>query len=154
MLYSNYGMNMYESSLMATPKMIKERPEMCQAIVDGALEAVAFSLLKPEEALDIFLKEVPEAAMTATGRDNIRIGLGIFQFAALGEEARLNGFGWANEGNFAEMNDLVATYLTKGGPKPAVKDLYINRFAGRMKFTDEQWAQAKKRNEEFAKYFS
>ena len=153
MLYSNYGMNMYESSLMATPKIIKERPEMCQAIVDGAMEAVTFSLLNSEAAVDIFLKEVPEAAITATGRDNIRIGLGIFQFAALAEDARQNGFGWANQKNFAEMNDLVATYLTKGGPKPAVEDLYTNRFGGKIKFTDAQWAQAKKRNEEFEKYF-
>lgn len=154
MLYSNYGMNMYESSLMATPKIVKDRPEMVQAIVDGAMEAVAFSLLHPEEAIDIFLKEVPEAAMTASGRNNIKVGLGIFQFAALAEDSRRNGFGWANEKAFAEMNELVATYLTKGGPKPAVADLYTNRFAGKQKFSEAQWAEAKKRNEEFAKYFA
>jgi ABC-type nitrate/sulfonate/bicarbonate transport system substrate-binding protein len=145
---------MYESSVMATPKIVKEKPEMVQAIVDGAMEAVAFSLLNPEEAIDIFLKEVPEAALTASGRNNIRVGLGIFQFAALGEDSRQNGFGWAHQKSFAEMNDLVATYLTKGGPKPAVEDLYTNRFVGKLKFSDAQWAQAKKRNEEFAKYFA
>jgi ABC-type nitrate/sulfonate/bicarbonate transport system substrate-binding protein len=154
MLFSNYGMDMYESSLMATPKMIKERPEMLQGIVDGAMEAVAFSLLNPEKALDIFMEEVPEAGMSAKGRDNVKAGLGIFQFAALGEEARHSGFGWANAKNYAEMNDLVNTYLMKGGPKPAVDSLYTNRFAGKIKFDDAQWARAKKRNEEFAKFFT
>jgi ABC-type nitrate/sulfonate/bicarbonate transport system substrate-binding protein len=154
MLYSNYGMGMYESSVMATSKVVKERPDMVQAIVDGAMEAVAWSLLNPEEAVDVFLKEVPEAALTASGRTNIRVGLGIFQYAALAEDALRNGFGWANQKNFVEMNELVATYLSKGGTKPAVEELYTNRFAGRIKFGDAQWAEAKKRNEEFAKYFS
>jgi hypothetical protein len=42
----------------------------------------------------------------------------------------------------------------KGGPKPAVDSLYTNRFAGKIKFDDAQWARAKKRNEEFAKFFT
>jgi NitT/TauT family transport system substrate-binding protein len=154
MLYSNHGMRMYESSLMTTPKFAKEKPEICQAIVDGALEAVAFSLLNPDEAVDIFLKEVPEAAMSANGRDNIRLGLGIFQFAALADEARQNGFGWADPQAFSTMNDLVSEYLVKEGTKPPVDSLFTNQFAGTIKFTDAQWADAKKRNEEFAKFFT
>jgi NitT/TauT family transport system substrate-binding protein len=154
MLFSGYGMNMYESSLMATPKIVKERPEMVQAVVDGALEAVTWSLLNPAEAIDTFLKEVPEAAMSGSGRDNIRVGLGIFQFAALGDEARANGFGWANAKSFADMNDLVETYVSKSGSKPTPEDLFTNRFAGKIRFSDAQWAEAKRRNEEFAKFFA
>jgi ABC-type nitrate/sulfonate/bicarbonate transport system substrate-binding protein len=153
MLFSNYGMNMYESTIVTTSKMVKERPEMVQAIVDGALEAVTWSLLNPSEAVDVFMKEVPEAGMSASGRDNIRMGLGIFQFAALADVAKVNGFGWANPKDFAEMNDLVATYISKGEAKPASEDLYTNRFVGKVKFTDAQWAEAKKQNEEFAKFF-
>src|SRR5437879_578781 len=74
-LYSNYGINMYESSLMTQPKMVKEKPELCQAVVDGAMEAVAFALLNPEEGIDIFLKEVREAGLTSKGRDNVKMGL-------------------------------------------------------------------------------
>jgi hypothetical protein len=99
------------------------------------------------------MKEVPEAGLSAKGLDNVRAGLGIFQFAALGEEARRNGFGWANTKNYVEMNDLVNTYLMKGGPKPPVEELYTNRFAGKIKFDEAQWAAAKKRNEKFAEFF-
>jgi ABC-type nitrate/sulfonate/bicarbonate transport system substrate-binding protein len=153
MLFSSYGMNMYESSFMATRKTVEERPEMVQAVVDGALEAVTWSLLNPAEAVDTFLKEVPEAAMSASGRDNIRVGLGIFQFAVLAEEARSNGFGWASSKSFGDMGDLVETYIAKSGSKPAPEDLFTNRFAGKVRFNDAQWAEAKKRNEEFARFF-
>jgi ABC-type nitrate/sulfonate/bicarbonate transport system substrate-binding protein len=153
-LYSNYGINFYESSLMTQPKTMKEKPELCQAVVDGAMEAVSFALLNPEESLDIFLKEVREAGMTAKGRDNVKLGLGIFTFSALSEEARQHGFGYAEAKRFAEMNDLVATYLNKDGTKPAVDALFTNAFAGRIKLTDAQWADVKKRNEEFARYFA
>jgi ABC-type nitrate/sulfonate/bicarbonate transport system substrate-binding protein len=153
-LYANYGINMYESSLMAQPKTMKEKPELCQAVVEGAMEAVSYALLNPEESLDIFLKEVREAGMTAKGRDNVKLGLGIFTFSALSDELRQHGFGYAEPKRFAEMNDLVAAYLNKGGTKPAVDDLYTNAFAGRMKLTDAQWAEAKKRNEEFARFFA
>jgi NitT/TauT family transport system substrate-binding protein len=152
-LYSNYGINFYESSLMAQPKMVKEKPELCQAIVDGAMEAVAFSFLNTEEALDIFLKEVREAGLTAKGRDNVKLGFGIFTFSANSEEARKQGFGHAEAKPYTEMNDLVATYLNKGGTKPSVDALYTNAFAGRLKLTDAQWADVTKRNEEFSRYF-
>jgi NitT/TauT family transport system substrate-binding protein len=152
-LYSNYGINLYESSLMAQPKMVKEKPELCHAVVDGAMEAVSFALLNPEESLDIFLKEVREAGMTAKGRDNVKLGLGIFTFSAMADEVRQHGFGYADPKRYVEMNDLVATYLNKGGTKPAVDTLFTNGFAGRARLTDAQWAEVKKKNEEFARYF-
>jgi hypothetical protein len=32
--------------------------------------------------------------------------------------------------------------------------LYTNRFAGKLKLTSEQWADAMKRREEFTKFFA
>ncbi len=52
------------------------------------------------------------------------------------------------------MADLVLTYLAKGAKKPAVEDLFTNRFTGKVKLTEAQWAEAKKRNEEFSKFFA
>jgi ABC-type nitrate/sulfonate/bicarbonate transport system substrate-binding protein len=154
MLFSDHGMDMYASSLMTTPKMVKEKPEVCQAFVDGVLDAVAYTLLNPAEALDIFIKEVPEAALTSKGRDSVRLGMGIFNWSALSEDARKNGLGWTDPKMIALMNDLVADYIIKGAAKPAVEDLYTNRFAGRLKLTEAQWQAAKKHNEEFQRFFS
>jgi NitT/TauT family transport system substrate-binding protein len=154
MLFSDYGMNMYAACLMATPKMIRERPEVCQAFVDGALEAVKFTLLNPDESLEIFLKEVPEAALSSKGRETVRLGMGIFNWSSLSEEVRQNGLGWSDPKKIAEMNDLVAIYVTKSDAKPQVEDLYTNRFAGKLRLTDAEWAMAKKNNEEFQRMFS
>jgi ABC-type nitrate/sulfonate/bicarbonate transport system substrate-binding protein len=153
-LFSNYGIHMYESSLMAQPKMVKEKPELCQAVVDGAMEAVAFALLNPEEGLDIFLKEIREAGLTSKGRDNVKMGLGLFTFSANADEPRQHGLGYAETRRYVEMNDLVATYLNKDGTKPPVDALFTNKFAGKITLTDAQWGEVTKRNEEFAKFFA
>jgi len=153
MLYSSYGINMYEAAIMTTPKTVKEKPELCQLVIDGAMEAITFALVNPEESLDAFLKEIREAGLSSKGRDNVKLGLGIFTFSALADEARQQGFGWADPRRYAETNDLVATYLNKGGTKPSVDDLYTNRFVGRVKLTDAQWTEARKRNEEYARFF-
>ena len=154
MLYATQGIHLYESAFFTTPKMIKENPEVCQGMVDGIMEALAFSYLNPEESIDIFFKEVREAGFVAKERENVRMGSGIANFSGLAEEARVNGLGWSDPKRFSEMADLVLTYLAKGAQKPNVDELYTNRFAGRIKLTETQWVDAKKRNEEFAKFFA
>ena len=101
MLYSSYGINMYEAALMTNPKTLKDKPELCQLVVDGAMEAIAFSLVNPEESLEAFMKEIREAGLSSKGRDNVRLGLGIFTFSALADEARQQGFGWADPTRYA-----------------------------------------------------
>jgi len=97
---------------------------------------------------------VREAGFVAKERENVRMGSGIANFSGLAEEARVNGLGWSDPKRFSEMADLVLTYLAKGAQKPNVDELYTNRFAGRIKLTETQWVDAKKRNEEFAKFFA
>jgi ABC-type nitrate/sulfonate/bicarbonate transport system substrate-binding protein len=153
MLYADHGMNIYESSLMTTPKMIKEKPEVCQAVFDGAFEAHVFSMLHPDEAIDIFLQEVKETGTSAKAREFIRLGMGIFQYSSLVEEARVNGQGWADPKKIAEINDIVASYLAApGSRKPAVDEVFTNQFAGRIKLTPQEWTDATKRHEEFARF--
>lgn len=154
MLYASHGIHLYESALFTTAKMVKESPEVCQGMVDGLMEALAYSYLNPEESIEIFFKEVREAGFVAKERENVRMGFGIANFSGLADEARLHGLGWSDAKRFSEMADLVLTYLAKGAPKPAVDQLFTNRFAGRIKLTEAQWAEAKKRNEEFAKFFA
>jgi ABC-type nitrate/sulfonate/bicarbonate transport system substrate-binding protein len=153
MLYASYGIHLYESALFTTPKMIKDSPEVCQGMVDGMMEALAFSYLNPEESIEIYFKEVREAGFVAKERDNVRMGFGIASFSSRRRGAG-GGLGWADAKRFSEMADLVLTYLAKGAQKPNVDDLFTNRFAGRIKLTEAQWAEAKKRNEEFAKFFA
>ena len=135
--------------------MSSEDAELCQAVLDGALDAVAFTYMNPTESVDIFLAEVKEAGLTPTGREYTRLGLGIFLYSGLVDEVREHGLGWVDPAKVAELNDLVATYLAaKDAPKLDVNMLYTNRFAGKLKLTAEQWADAMKRRDEFTKFFA
>lgn len=154
LLYANYGMSIYELSLVAQNKLVQSDPELCQAFVDGALEAVAYTYLNPAESIDIFMHEVREAGMTSAGRENARLGLGVFAYSGLVDEIQQNGLGWADAKRIAELNDLVAQYLSsKDAAKPQVDQVFTNRFAGRIRMTAAQWSQAVKQRQEFARFF-
>jgi NitT/TauT family transport system substrate-binding protein len=155
LLYASYGMNIYEMSLVAPAKTVREDAELCQAVVDGALEAVAFTYVNMAESIDIFLSEVKEAGLTPSGREYTRLGLGICLYSGLVDEVRQNGLGWVDPARMAELNDLVATHLSsKDTRKPDLEQIFTNRFAGRMRLTPEQWSDAMKRREEFARFFA
>ena len=154
LLYANYGMSIYELSLVAQNKLVQSDPELCQAFVDGALEAIAYTYLNPAESADIFMHEVKEAGMTSAGRENARLGLGVFAYSGVVDEIRQNGLGWADGKRIAELNDLVAQYLSaKEAPKPQLDQVFTNRFVGKVRLTNEQWNQAVKQRQEFSKFF-
>jgi NitT/TauT family transport system substrate-binding protein len=152
--FSKYGMEMYAGGLVASQQTIKDRPEMVQAVVDGAMEGMKWSALNPVEALEIFLKTYPEMALAASSRENNRIGLGMSRHIMLSEEAREHGLGYADAKVYDTMNNYVEEYITKSGVKPPVEELFTNRFVGKVKFTEAQWSQAKSMADEFAKYLS
>jgi NitT/TauT family transport system substrate-binding protein len=154
LLYANYGMNIYELSLVAQNKLVQSDPELCQAFVDGALEAIVYTYLNPAESADIFMHEVKEAGMTSAGRENARLGLGVFAYSGVVDEIRQNGLGWADSKRIAELNDLVAQYLSaKDAPKPQLDQVFTNRFVGKIRLTNEQWSQAVKSRQEFVRFF-
>jgi ABC-type nitrate/sulfonate/bicarbonate transport system substrate-binding protein len=152
--FAKYGLQLYSTGLVATAKTVKERPEMIQALVDGAMEAVKWSVLNPEESVELFLKTYPEMALAASSRENNRIGLGIVRYITLFEEARQNGLGYADKKMYETMNDYVSTYITKSPRKPPAEDLFTNRFVGKVRFTEAEWTKAKSLSEPFAKYVS
>jgi hypothetical protein len=50
------------------------------------------------------------------------------------------------------MNDYVETYVTKSQAKPPTHELFTNRFAGKLRLSDAEWAKAKSLAAEYAKY--
>jgi NitT/TauT family transport system substrate-binding protein len=154
LLYADYGMNIYEQSLVTQAKTAAGEPELCQAFVDGALEAVAYTYANLAESIEIFMTEVKEAGISSSGRENSRLGLGIFLYSGLVDEVRQHGLGWADPAKMAELSDLVSTYLSgKDARKLAPEQFFTNRFTGKMHLTGPQWNLASERREEFAKLF-
>jgi hypothetical protein len=82
-----------------------------------------------------------------------RIGLGMWHFSIDRPDPIANGLGWADPKVFAEMTDLVMDSLaTPEMKRPAVEALFTNRFAGKVKLTDAEWAAVRTRVAEFGKY--
>jgi NitT/TauT family transport system substrate-binding protein len=54
--------NLISNGLITNERTIQENPDLVQGIVRAALRGLAFTLASPEEAFDISLKHVPEAA--------------------------------------------------------------------------------------------
>lgn len=155
MLYSSAGMPTYGSAIVASSHTVEADPGLSAAMVDALLESVAFTLTHPDEAADIFFKAVPEAGLTPSARDFIRIGMGLHRFAIAKPEAMQHGLGWGDPKIYDTMTDLVMTYLsTPGMQRPAVESWYSNRLAGNIKLTATEWSQVSAGVGEYQKYLS
>jgi NitT/TauT family transport system substrate-binding protein len=92
-------------------------------------------------------------ALNPSAKEFARIGLGMWQHGILRQEARERGLGWSDPAGFAETTDLVMRYLMDPGAKrPAPDALFTNRFAGKIKLPEAEWASVRQRVAEFDKY--
>jgi NitT/TauT family transport system substrate-binding protein len=155
MLYSGAGIGTYGQTITTQPKTLESEPALCEAMTDALLEAIAFTLSDPQGSLEIFLKEVPEMALNSSSREFARIGLGMWHHGIDHPEPREHGLGWSDAATYSAMADLVMQYLAGAGmKKPESDQLFTNRFAGKIKLAEPEWAQVHQRVSEFAKYVS
>jgi ABC-type nitrate/sulfonate/bicarbonate transport system substrate-binding protein len=153
MRFSNAGINFYGQSLTTQPERVEKEPNLCAAIVAGAMEAIKFTMTNFEEALEIFLKANSEIAISSSGKTYTRIGLGLTNVTNLVPEVKENGFGWADPAKVSAMADLVVKYgAGEGAAKPDLAALFTNRFVGKLKFAPAELASAEASAAEFAKY--
>ena len=153
MLYSAAGLRNDGQTITTQKKTLESDPGLSEAVTSGLLEALAFSLTDPEESLALFRKEVPEMALNPSAKEFARIGLGMWQHGIDRPEAREHGLGWSNAASYAETMDLVMQYLNSPGmQRPQPDALFTNRFAGKIKLTEADWAGVRHRVAEFDKY--
>ena len=153
MLYSAAGIRNDDQTIATQKKTLESDPALCEAVMGGLLEALAFSLTDPEESLELFRKEVPEMALNPSAKEFARIGLGMWQHGIDRPEAREHGLGWSNAASYAETTDLVMQYLNSPGmQRPDPEALFTNRFAGKIKLTEADWTGVRQRVAEFDKY--
>jgi hypothetical protein len=99
--------------------------------VQGALEAVRFTMTNFDESMEIFLRANDEVAMSKTGAAYTRIGLGLTVATNLVPEVRQHGLGWADPAKVRSMGELVVQYATKPGTgMPDIGALFSNDFIG------------------------
>jgi ABC-type nitrate/sulfonate/bicarbonate transport system substrate-binding protein len=153
MLYSEYGIPNYGNTVLTQPQLAESSPELCAAFVDGMMEGLKATLLDPAEAIKVFFKEVPELALAAQSKEQIRVGTGIMTFVSLHETLKTKGMGYIDAKDYEAMTDLVMKYIAKPDDKrPSVDSMMTNKFTGGIKFTDAEWDQAQKNSQEFRAY--
>jgi NitT/TauT family transport system substrate-binding protein len=155
MLYNTYGLKFYGNALLTRPEVLKADRELCAAMAKGIEEAVRFCLLQPEDALKVFLHQVPEAALVANGPKQVRTGLGIFNLTAIGTPAKQHGIGMTDADDYAAMTELVMRYLGAPGDKtPDPASLFTNDFVGGVTLTADEWTRAEANVKEYRDFFA
>jgi NitT/TauT family transport system substrate-binding protein len=155
LLYSSAGIKNHGQTIAVTKPTLAKDPAFCEAMVDGILEGVSFTLTNPDETVELFLKQLPEMALNPSAREFARLGLMLWQHSVEHPESRAHGLGWSDPQAFTEMTDLVMTYLAEPGmQRPDNDALFTNQFAGGIKLDQAQWAAVRDRVSKYDKVFS
>ena len=150
MLYRDYGVDLYGNiGIACRPDAYERRPQICQAFMDGLTEGLHYTLTQPDDAAEIFLREVPEMRLTATGPAFVKLGMSVQRASVLTQRSIVDhGLGWADIAKVGSASDLVMTYQAEPGTKvPDVASLVSNAFVGSQKLSPVDWATATQRTE-------
>jgi hypothetical protein len=105
--------------------------------------------------MKVFLKQVPEMALAANGKEILRVGTGIYNYGAAREPLRLHGVGYYEPKDIELMIDLNMKYVAREGEKrPVASEILTNKFAGQVTLSPAEWDQAIKGIQEFRGYLS
>lgn len=144
--YSSAGLNFYANMVCTRPDVLANRAAQAEAVTEALMEAAALQLREPDRAVDLFIRQVPEIGITQGGRENARLSQGLMQWTMLAPEAMQNGLGFMDMAKWNAMTDLVMEF---GAPpeakRPATEALVTNRFVGRVKLTEAEWAAQRTR---------
>jgi NitT/TauT family transport system substrate-binding protein len=151
--YAAQGIKIYSNALTTTPEFAAANPTALAAWIDGMNEALKFCMLNFDEAVQIFIKEVPEVKMTDNGEAYTRYGAGLFMTTLLAPELKANGLGWGDPAAFDKQIDLVMTFSAPADAKrPEVASLLTNELAGKIKISPAEWAIAETAAAPYADY--
>jgi ABC-type nitrate/sulfonate/bicarbonate transport system substrate-binding protein len=150
-LYSKYGLPFYAHCLTTTPDYLAKEKGICEAMTAGLAEGVKYTLLRPQETIELLFKELPELKLATTAKEQLEIGMGVWSANYAAKEAMERGVGWSDPAVYAKMTDLVfAASAASGDKKPDPASLYTNDFVGGVKLSDAEWAQVKAGSAKYA----
>ncbi|VTY24848.1 Putative thiamine biosynthesis protein [Xylophilus ampelinus] len=154
--WAKSGIELYAAQVIARTETINADPGLCQAMVDGILESVVYTLKKPDESLEILYKAQPEIALAKGGKENARLSQGLAQATMVAPEAIEHGMGYSSIPKLAGMISLAARAgALKADAKPLVpEDLATNRFVGKIKLTSAEWDAIRKNVAPYSKMVS
>ena len=146
------GVSLYAGQIVSTRATLAKDKELSRAVTEAVTEGLAFALKDPEGGIDIFMKEVPEIAITKGGRDSAKVSQALMHYTAVSKEAQSHSIGYTDKARAGEMIDLVMEFgAPKDAKKPETAELFTNEFSGSVKLTEAQWAQVKNNVADYTK---
>ena len=139
-LYADYGMQTLDLGLITRSDTIKKDPQLVQDMVDGAMEGLKLQLTQPEKCLDIMIAAKPE--LETKPRDLLMWHIGNTNVLSFGPAVEKHGLGWMLPDDQRRTRDVVVKYMLAKNVPPVDK-LFTNRFAGQIKMTPDEYANAK-----------
>jgi hypothetical protein len=140
---------MYSNAIITHRDRLKDKPEQCQAVMDGAMEGLKYSYLEPEKTTDIHLEMVKEYDSASTDRNFVKYGVLINTATGLAPYLDQHGLGYMETSRIAGTQDKIAKYIgVKATQDPAA--LYTNNFAGKVTLTPSEWQTVRASVKEYA----
>jgi len=151
MLWSTAGITLYAGQVVTRQDVFAKDKELCRAVTDALTEGLAYAMKDPEASVDIFLKEIPEIGITASGKENARISQGLMHYTVISKEAETQSLGFTDMAKAGDMVDMVMEFgAPKDAKKPVLSELFTNELVGSVKLSAAEWAQVKKNVAEYA----
>jgi len=124
--YSNYGVDVYSNGLIATDKIIKEKPDLVKRFVHAAMKGFAWAVENPEEATGIFVRHNP-----AISPELARAHWEIAVDHLLTPTALKMGIGYMTREKMEYTRDTITNYM-KLPVKVPVEEIYTNEFLPKL----------------------
>lgn len=148
-LYEDYGIKAFSNVLAASQATVKDKPELCQAFVDGLMDGLKYVYLNPEKSVDLHLESVKEfQGGNAMNKKVIEYGQAVSTALGLVPSVKANGLGYMDPALMQATMDTVQTYMDVKN-LPAADKLYTNKFVGSVKVDDAQWKAIEARSEKY-----
>lgn len=121
-VYSEWGLDLHANSLVATDKMIQEKPDVIRRFLQATVRGWLAGIERPDEAAKMFVKNYPEANLELV-REHWQIAVEHM----LAPAAYENGLGWIDPAKKKRTIDVYTKYI----PLPrevSVDEVMTNQF--------------------------
>ena len=123
MPWHQYGFDTYSMSIIASEKMLAERPKVVRDFLAASYSGWRDVMADPKAALEIFKRRVPDIDPTLI-EPNLMLGLELMRT----ERYAKNGIGWMDRGKMCRTVEFINTYMPDMPRKVGCDEVFTNDF--------------------------
>jgi NitT/TauT family transport system substrate-binding protein len=150
--FSDFGLQLYWVNTMVRKGYLAKNAQVVADIEAGLMDAMKWTMLNPEEAVERHMKEHPEIALSKNGKLFTELGVGMVVVANMAPETEQHGLGYTDLAKLADQAKLVRQYTGKpeDANPPAVETYASNLPKTQVALSAAEWASVKSKNAKYA----